>query len=203
MFKRCLILICFATSVGVNASTVDYTLTYISGSVLEGHFTGGPQASANGTPYFGIEQGGLSLSLSSHLELRPCNASDSIIIGTGLADGCISSMTGGVNARLWIRQAFCSPACVTDGGLPDMYPPSGLFGVNLYLDTHLLSPSPGESSPLSWSATLQGEGLSLAFGGVVLATPSPVPLPAAAWLFISAIAGLAGAQRMSRSKRTA
>ncbi len=51
MFKRCLILICFATSVGVNASTVDYTLTYISGSVLEGHFTGGRQVSANGTPY--------------------------------------------------------------------------------------------------------------------------------------------------------
>ena len=32
---------------------------------------------------------------------------------------------------------------------------------------------------------------------------SPVPLPAAAWLFISAIAGLAGAKRLSRSKRTA
>ena len=34
-------------------------------------------------------------------------------------------------------------------------------------------------------------------------TPSPVPLPAAAWLFISAIAGLAGAKRMSRSKGSA
>lgn len=32
---------------------------------------------------------------------------------------------------------------------------------------------------------------------------SVVPLPAAAWLFISAIAGLAGAKRLSRSKRTA
>ena len=32
---------------------------------------------------------------------------------------------------------------------------------------------------------------------------SVVPLPAAAWLFMSAIAGLAGAKRMSRSKRTA
>ena len=32
---------------------------------------------------------------------------------------------------------------------------------------------------------------------------STVPLPAAAWLFISAIAGLAGAKRLSRSKRTA
>ena len=34
-------------------------------------------------------------------------------------------------------------------------------------------------------------------------TVSAVPLPAAAWLFISAIAGLAGAKRMPRSKRTA
>lgn len=47
------------------------------------------------------------------------------------------------------------------------------------------------------------------FGGVVNAgvvttsTPSAVPLPAAAWLFISAIAGLTGAKRMSRSKATA
>ena len=32
---------------------------------------------------------------------------------------------------------------------------------------------------------------------------STVPLPAAAWLFISAIAGLAGAKRLSCSKRTA
>ena len=32
---------------------------------------------------------------------------------------------------------------------------------------------------------------------------SPLPLPAAAWLFISAIAGLAGAKRLSRSKGSA
>ena len=32
---------------------------------------------------------------------------------------------------------------------------------------------------------------------------SPVPLPAAAWLFISAIAGLVGAKRLSRSKGSA
>jgi len=35
------------------------------------------------------------------------------------------------------------------------------------------------------------------------ANVSSVPLPAAAWLFLSAIAGLAGAKRLSRSKRTA
>jgi hypothetical protein len=34
-------------------------------------------------------------------------------------------------------------------------------------------------------------------------TLTPVPLPAAAWLFISAIAGLAGAKRLSRSKGSA
>ena len=39
--------------------------------------------------------------------------------------------------------------------------------------------------------------------GSAIATPSAVPLPAAAWLFISAIAGLAGAKRLSRSKGSA
>lgn len=39
--------------------------------------------------------------------------------------------------------------------------------------------------------------------GVALSRPSAVPLPAAAWLFISAIAGLAGAKRLSRSKGSA
>ena len=42
------------------------------------------------------------------------------------------------------------------------------------------------------------QGFTLSTSGV-----SPVPLPAAAWLFISAIVGLTGAKRMSRSKRTA
>ena len=40
-------------------------------------------------------------------------------------------------------------------------------------------------------------------GSSVTATVSPVPLPAAAWLFISAIAALAGAKRLSRSKGSA
>ena len=41
-------------------------------------------------------------------------------------------------------------------------------------------------------------------GLAISAVPvSQVPLPAAAWLFISAIAGLAGAKRMSRSKAPA
>ena len=33
-------------------------------------------------------------------------------------------------------------------------------------------------------------------------TPAEVPLPAAAWLFMSAIAGLAGVKRISRSRRS-
>jgi hypothetical protein len=41
------------------------------------------------------------------------------------------------------------------------------------------------------------------FASVTEAEISVVPLPAAAWLFISAIAGLAGAKRMSRSKGSA
>ena len=41
------------------------------------------------------------------------------------------------------------------------------------------------------------------FGAEITTQISPVPLPAAAWLFISAIAGLAGAKRLSRSKGSA
>jgi hypothetical protein len=204
MLKTLLAFICLTVSFSASAAPIDYTLSYASGTQsLEGHFTGGPQVTANGTPYFRIEQEGLSLSLDSSLEIRSCNASDSNIPGIGLADGCISSMQGGVNSRLWIKQVFCLPVCVTDPGLPSMLPPSGLGGVNLYLDTHLFSPLAGESSLLSWSATLIGGGISIAVSGVALATPSPVPLPAAAWLFISAIAGLVGAKRLSRSKSTA
>jgi hypothetical protein len=43
-------------------------------------------------------------------------------------------------------------------------------------------------------------GLDMGYQSVEV---SPVPLPAAAWLFISAIAGLAGAKRLSRSKGSA
>ena len=41
------------------------------------------------------------------------------------------------------------------------------------------------------------------FASVTEAEISVIPLPAAAWLFISAIAGLAGAKRLSRSKGSA
>jgi hypothetical protein len=40
-------------------------------------------------------------------------------------------------------------------------------------------------------------------GVINTSSASVVPIPAAAWLFISAIAGLTGAKRMSSSKRTA
>jgi hypothetical protein len=53
--------------------------------------------------------------------------------------------------------------------------------------------------------TLYGEGWNTdtrdSEAGIALV--SAVPLPAAAWLFISAIAGLAGAKRLSRSKGSA
>ena len=46
-------------------------------------------------------------------------------------------------------------------------------------------------------------GVDGAGNSIVTASVSQVPLPAAAWLFISAIAGLAGAKRLSRSKGAA
>ena len=51
ILKKLLIVIRLALPVGVNASSIDYTLSYVSGEQLEGHFTGGRQVSANGTPY--------------------------------------------------------------------------------------------------------------------------------------------------------
>jgi len=45
--------------------------------------------------------------------------------------------------------------------------------------------------------------VSFIYSDLTLTSVSAVPLPAAAWLFISAIAGLAGAKRLSRSKGSA
>ncbi|MFB0950442.1 MAG: hypothetical protein QMB10_04260 [Halioglobus sp.] len=51
ILKKLLIVIRLALPVGVNASSIDYTLSYVSGEQLEGHFTCGRQVSANGTLY--------------------------------------------------------------------------------------------------------------------------------------------------------
>ena len=51
ILRKLLIVISPALPVGVNASSIDYTLSYVSGEQLEGHFPGGRQVSANGTPY--------------------------------------------------------------------------------------------------------------------------------------------------------
>ncbi len=50
ILKKLLIVIGLALPIGVNASSIDYTLSYVSGEQLEGHFTGGRQVSANGAP---------------------------------------------------------------------------------------------------------------------------------------------------------
>ena len=65
ILKKLLIVIGLALPIGVNASSIDYTLSYVSAEQLEGHFTGGRQVSANGTPYLWTGKEGLSLSLFS------------------------------------------------------------------------------------------------------------------------------------------
>ena len=55
------------------------------------------------------------------------------------------------------------------------------------------------TSPFSYSPAMVDEVYAVWTPAAV----SAVPLPAAAWLFISAIAGLAGAKRLSRSKGSA
>ena len=51
ILRKLLVVISLALPVGVNASSIDYTLSYVSGEQLEGHFPGGRKVSANGTPY--------------------------------------------------------------------------------------------------------------------------------------------------------
>jgi len=71
---------------------------------------------------------------------------------------------------------------------------TGATAINMrlgYLDT---------ISSVTWSRDQPTFGGNTIFAKF---SPSPVPLPAAAWLFISAIAGLAGAKRLSRSKGSA
>jgi hypothetical protein len=53
----------------------------------------------------------------------------------------------------------------------------------------------------SFDATVLGQVVDA--GVINTSTASVVPLPAAAWLLISAIAGWAGAKRLSRLKDTA
>jgi len=50
ILRKLLIVISLALPVGVNASSIDYTFSDVSGEQLEGHFPGGRQVSANGTP---------------------------------------------------------------------------------------------------------------------------------------------------------
>ena len=51
ILKKSLIVIGLSQPVAVNVSSIDYTLSDVSAEQLEGHFTGGRQVSANGTPY--------------------------------------------------------------------------------------------------------------------------------------------------------
>ena len=61
----------------------------------------------------------------------------------------------------------------------------------------------GDGLILFSSAKPGGAFVGGALNVTAFANVSSVPLPAAAWLFMSAIAGLAGAKRLSRSKSTA
>ncbi len=104
--------------------------------------------------------------------------------------------------------------------LPRPGVPSGLFLTLAGFDSGLtggalLLPWAFDSDPIVGlvvqefslgSDFFQPDTIFYAAEGVVYASWTPssvVPLPAAAWLFISAIAGLAGAKRLTRSKRTA
>ena len=56
---------------------------------------------------------------------------------------------------------------------------------------------------VGYSIDVNSLGQVVDAGVINTSNASVVPLPAAAWLFISAIAGLAGAKRLSREKRAA
>ena len=84
------------------------------------------------------------------------------------------------------------------------------FGVNSYLssisgvDTYGFVTNGAAIASIKFNESSDGDDMGLRdFTVSTVSAVSAVPLPAAAWLFISAIAGLAGAKRLSRSKRTA
>jgi len=81
------------------------------------------------------------------------------------------------------------------GGAGYAYPEVwGFFGWEVETDSLI--------SSVRFSDEVNGSGMSATYL-ISEAAVSAVPLPAAAWLFISAIAGLAGAKRLSRSKGSA
>ena len=82
----------------------------------------------------------------------------------------------------------------------------GYTGLAVYVPSEQLSlfvSGPDESSSTSQFLVRGTAMVDDVFAVWTPAAVSAVPLPAAAWLFISAIAGLAGAKRLSRSKGSA
>lgn len=75
-----------------------------------------------------------------------------------------------------------------------------VFGLSCSIATFGQTLCPDGSINERWIWTLDYD---LDGSNTVTASVSAVPLPAAAWLFMSAIAGLAGAKRLSRSKGSA
>ena len=89
----------------------------------------------------------------------------------------------------------------TTVGVSDSYiSGSPIVGTMSFLGTTLAELGIPSSAALDY---FWGSGATLDSASFRVVPPSAVPLPAAAWLFISAIAGLAGAKRLSRSKGSA
>ncbi|MCB1700895.1 MAG: VPLPA-CTERM sorting domain-containing protein [Pseudomonadales bacterium] len=119
------------------------------------------------------------------------NTADEISITGSLGDGTLNAGVWAINADTGLLDTFYIGFSIGDipvgiGGAPD-----SPFGT-LY---------PNEENPIgvagTWRAIYDfgdGEG-PVDTGGVLLVTPSSVPLPAAAWLFGSALLGLGAVKR--------
>ena len=88
-------------------------------------------------------------------------------------------------------------------GISMQFVGSGLTDAGGTVNLYTAGGTDGEGICATVDCDPTGAGAVSAFRGFSGGSVSAVPLPAAAWLFISAIAGLAGAKRLSRSKHTA
>ena len=88
-------------------------------------------------------------------------------------------------------------------GISMLFVGSGLTDAGGTVNLYTAGGTDGEGICATVGCDPTGASAVSAFRGFSGGSVSAVPLPAAAWLFISAIAGLAGAKRLSRSKRTA
>ena len=183
-----LVLVCWAGSAG--AATIKYNIVSSVGGSSGNGITGSFSYDAD---------------LEVYTDVDITSVQGSGIPGV-LISGTIDNLTGDASYASSTRgmNLEISLDGVANNGYPFCTPSDGLMKPCLVSEAYAPVPTdPTDPTEFFWCVSWGYCGLDGAFVYGTASAVSPVPLPAAAWLFISAIAGLAGAKRLSRPKGSA